>query len=368
MRLYKHATIFQNDKLSTVDILTDKGKITQIDNNINAPKGCEILDYSAKFVLPALIDIHTHGADGYDFNLATLEQMLKIVDFYRKHGVGSIYPTVMTDSDEVICNQLANIAQLKQLCPEVKGIHLEGPFLSAEYCGAMPKELLQKPDIRKFALYQKYANNLIKMVTVAPELEGAHKFIQQLTDMGIVVSLGHSGADYATTMSAIKAGAKSFTHTLNAMKLPTQHGANIAGCALMADDCYCELICDGKHVSADMVNMVHKLKGDDKLILVTDSMMATGLKDGEYRLGANSVTVKEGDAMISGTNIRAGSTLTADNAFVNYIQYTKLPVNVAIKAMTMNPARLMGIYDSCGSIEVGKDADFFVLDGSSHAK
>ena len=367
MRLYTNATALIDGELVLTDILTDKGKITKIGKKIKCPQGAEVLDYTGKYILPALIDIHTHGADGYDFNLASLEQMLKVIDFYRKHGVGSVLPTVMTDTDETMCNQLATVAQLAKLCPEVKGIHLEGPFLAPDYKGAMPLELLQLPSVEKFKMYQKAANGLIKVVTISPELKGAQQFAKEVSAMGVVVSLGHSGAEYEEANACVKAGAKSFTHTFNAMKLPHQHHANIGGCAMLSDN-YCELICDGRHVCPDMVRFMLKMKGIERIVLVTDSMMAAGLPDGQYKLGVNNVTVKEGDALITETGVRAGSTLTADNAFANFVQFTDLPVNVAIKAMTENPAKLLGIYDRCGSIAEGKDADFLVLDASHLGK
>ena len=360
MILYKNGHALIDGRLVKTDIVANHGRIIEIASDIVPDEETEVVDCAHRYVLPALVDIHTHGANGYDFNTADLDGMKRIMEFYISHGVGTVFPTVMTDRDEVICRQVALIAELAKDYPEIKGIHLEGPFLSKEYCGAMPMEYLQKPSMDKFLTYQKAAEGKIKLITVSPELPDALAFISEVTDSKVVVSLGHSGADGETVERALKAGAKSFTHFGNAMSGLDRHNLNMVGTALLSD-AYCEVICDGKHVDRDVMRLLLKNKGINKVIGVTDSMMATGLSDGIYKLGVQSVTVSAGDALLTGTDVRAGSTLDAYQGLANVVSFTGLPLAEAIKLWTVNPARLVGLSDRIGTIEVGKDADFIIF-------
>ena len=360
MILYKNGHALINGKLVATDIVANHGRIIEIAPDIIADEQTEVIDCTHRYILPALVDIHTHGANGYDFNTANLDGMKKIMEFYVAHGVGTVFPTVMTDSDEVICRQVALIAQLAKDYPEIKGIHLEGPFLSPQYCGAMPVQHLCKPSMDKFLTYQKAAEGKIKLITVAPELPDALAFISEVTDQKVVVSLGHSGADGDTVLAALKAGAKSFTHFGNAMSPLDRHNLNMVGGALLSD-AYCEVIPDGKHVNKDVLRLLLKSKGASKVICITDSIMATGMPDGSYTLGAQSVTVKDGEARLTGTDTRAGSTLDAYQGLANVVTFTGLPLHEAIKLWTVNPAKLVGLSDRIGTIEVGKDADFIIF-------
>ena len=360
MILYKNGHALIDDKLVQTDIVANRGRIIEIAPDIVADEETEVIDCSGRYVLPALVDIHTHGAVGYDFNTADLDGMKKIVEFYVSRGVGTVFPTVMTDTDEAICRQVALIAQLAKEYPEVKGIYLEGPFLSKEYRGAHPIDLLQKPSMDKFMTYQKAAEGKIKIVTVAPELPDALAFISEVVDQKVVVSIGHSGADSETVLQALKLGAKSFTHWGNAMSQLDRHGLGVAGSAL-ASSAFCEVICDGEHVDKDVLKLLVKVKGVDKVIGVTDSIMATGLTDGEYTLARQNITVKGREAYLFGTETRAGSTLDAYQGLANVVTFTGLPLREAIKLWTVNPARLVGLSDRIGTIEVGKDADFIIF-------
>ena len=306
------------------------------------------------------MDIHTHGANGYDFNTADLDGMKKIMEFYVSHGVGTVFPTVMTDSDEVICRQVELICKLAQDYPEVKGINLEGPFLSPQKCGAMPPQYLQKPSVDKFMQYQKAANGFIKLVTVAPELPDAVAFISEVADSGVVVSLGHSIATAEEVNRALDAGAKSFTHFGNAMSQMDRLNLNMVGSA-MASDAFAEVIVDGKHVNREVVKLLVKTKGASKVIGITDSIMATGLSDGNYTLGATDVVVTGGDAFVKGTTTRAGSTLDAYTGLANTVAFCGLSIVEALSIWTINPAKLVGLDSRIGTIEIGKDADFILF-------
>lgn len=360
MILYKNGLALIGGKLTRNDIVANHGKIIEIAPEIVADEQTEVVDCSGKYILPALVDIHTHGAVGYDFNTADLDGMKKIVDYYVAHGVGTVLPTVMTDSDEVICRQVALICELAKEYPEVKGINLEGPFLSASKCGAMPPQYLQKPSVDKFMQYQKAANGFIRLVTVAPELPDAAAFVSEVADSGVVVSLGHSNATADEVKLCLDAGAKSFTHFGNAMSQMDRLNLNMVGMA-MSSDAYAEVIVDGKHVNRDVVKLLVKTKGINKVIGITDSIMATGLADGNYTLGATDVVVTGGDAFVRGTTTRAGSTLDAYTGLANTVAFCGLSLVDALSVWTLNPAKLLGLDSRIGTIELGKDADFIVF-------
>lgn len=201
-------------------------------------------------------------------------------------------------------------------------------------------------------------------MTVSPEVDGVLDLIPALKKHGIVAAIGHSGADYATAMEALRRGARACTHTGNAMRLLHQHEPAVWGAALESD-IYCEVICDGRHLHPGTVRLIVKTKGVGKVVAVTDSIMAAGLPDGNYHLGVNEVVVEGGDAKLASTGVRAGSTLTQDDALRNLLSFTGLSLEEIIPMLTENPARLIGIYDSKGSIADGKDADLVMLDGEN---
>ena len=360
MILYTNGVALIDGKLVKTDIVANHGRIIAIEPQVVPDKDTEIVDCKGKYILPALVDIHTHGAAGYDFNTADIDGMKKILEFYISHGVGTVLPTVMTDSDEVICRQVALIAELAKDYPEIKGIHLEGPFLSDKFSGAMPKQYLQTPSFEKFLTYQKAAQGLIKLVTIAPELPNAIAFIEEAVTARVKMSLGHSGADHETVQAALQAGATSFTHFGNGMSQMDRLNLNMVGSAL-SSNAYAEVICDGKHVDKEVLKFLVKTKGVDKVIGITDSMMATGLANGSYKLGVVDVTLKDGDVFLTGTTKRAGSVLDAYSGLANVVSFTGLPLAEAIKLWTVNPAKMLGLSHRIGTIEVGKDADFIMF-------
>lgn len=359
MKLYKNGLVLCNNQLIRADIAANRGKIIEIAPQIVADEQTEVFDCTGKYVLPALVDIHTHGAVGEMFNTADLDGMKKILDFYVAHGVGTVFPTIMTDSDEVICRQVQLVCELAKEYPEVKGINLEGPFLSEQFCGAHPASYLQKPSVDKFMKYQQAANGFIRMITVAPELADAIPFISEVSDMGVTVSLGHSGANAQTVQQALKAGAKSFTHWGNAMSQLDRHDLNMSGSAMLSN-CFAEVICDGKHVDKDVFKLLVQTKGVNRVVGITDSIAAAGLPNGTYSAQGYTLYVKDGDARLA-NGVRAGSTLDAYAGLANAIAFTGLPLADAIKMWTVNPAKLVGLSSRIGTIEVGKDADFILF-------
>ena len=360
----KNGMVYRNHCFQKADIQIDDGKIQTIGPNL-FEEGSTLVDGAGMWVVPGFIDIHTHGADGVDVNAATGEDFEKICRFQARQGTTSWLASVLTDTKEqtLWCiEQYNRWKQGEKKGAHLMGIHLEGPFLSTEYKGAMPEHLLQKPNTDLVREYQKAAGGDIRYLTIAPELEGAISFISQMKKLGIVVSIGHSAASYETAMEAIKAGAASSTHTGNAMKLLHQRFPAIWGAALESETLYCEMICDGLHLHPGVIRLTIKAKGLDKVVAVTDSIMAAGLPDGNYNLGVNDVVVKDGDAKLAGKENRAGSTLTTGKALKNLLSFTGKSLEEILPLLTENPARLLGVYDRIGSIEEGKDADLVLLD------
>ncbi|WP_024344916.1 N-acetylglucosamine-6-phosphate deacetylase [Lacrimispora indolis] len=362
--LFKNGRFYQNGSFALGDLLAGNGMILET-GKIQGEEGAVVYDLDGKPVVPGFIDIHTHGAAGVDVNTATAEDYETICRFFAAQGTTAWLGSVLTDTREQTLWCIEEYKKWKtreHKGAELLGIHLEGPFLSPEYKGAMPEHLLRNGDLELIKEYQKAAEGDIKYITLSPEVEGNIAMIPELKSLGIQVAIGHSGADYHTANEAIKAGARGATHTGNAMKLLHQHFPAIWGAVLESDDVFCEIICDGLHLHPGTVRLIIKTKGLDRVVAVTDSIMAAGLPDGNYKLGVNDVVVEHGDARLAFGGSRAGSTLTMGRALKNIQEYTGRPLKEVLRLFSENPAKLLGVYDRMGSIEAGKEANLVVLD------
>lgn len=340
------------------------GKLRLHPPNKNIPEEAVVLDANGNRIVPGFIDIHTHGAVGIDVNSASADELEKLGSFLAENGTTSWLASVLADTEEQMSwciGQYRIYKNSRRRGAQLLGLHLEGPFLAEAYKGAMPRELLQKGNAELVHRYQMMAEGGIRYITVSPEAEGVLDLLPVLRKEDIVAAMGHSGADYATAMEAIRRGVMSATHTGNAMRLLHQHEPGILGAALESD-IYCEVICDGKHLHPGMVRLIIKVKGTDRVIAITDSIMATGMPDGCYHLGVNQVIVKKGDAKLASDGTRAGSTLTQNIALTNLLSYTGLSLEKVLPMLTENPARLIGVFNQKGSIADGKDADLVFLD------
>ena len=346
--------------LRQTGLTVQEGKIAAFEDG--APDG---LDVSGCLVLPGFLDLHTHGGGGVDVNGADADGLRTIGRFFASQGVTGWQCSVLTDTPEQTLWCIGQARQVIESRPEgaaLLGIHLEGPCLSPEYKGAMPERLLmKKAEPALFARYQQAAGGHITYVTVSPEVEGTAELIPALREMGITVAIGHSGATYDQAMACIGAGAQAATHTANAMRLFHQHEPAVLG-AVLETDVWCEAICDGLHLHPGAVRLILKAKGWDRVVAITDSIMAAGLPDGRYKLGVNDVEVVNGDAKLAGGGARAGSTLTMARALQNLVRFTDRPAWEVCRLMTANPAALMG-WKSKGTIAPGMDGDLTVLDG-----
>lgn len=357
--------IYKKGTFTEEDLLLENGKIISPES-VHTEE--VIYDAGGNYVVPGFIDVHTHGGAGIDVNAADRKGFEKIGHFFAKQGTTSWLCSILTDTKEQTLKTIKEAVKHQKAqknghenCADLLGIHLEGPFLAPEYKGAMPEYLLISPDVELLKEYQQAAEGTIRYMTVSPEVPGVPEAIGEMTKLGIKAAIGHSGADYDTSWRCIKEGAVSATHTFNAMKLLHQHYPAIMG-AVLESEIYCEAICDGRHLHPGTVRFLLKMKGMDKVIAITDSIMAAGLPDGEYMLGVNEVVVKDGDAKLKYGDSRAGSTLTTGQALKNLISFTGKSLEEILPLFTSNPARMLGAVERIGSLETGKDADVVILD------
>ena len=317
-------------------------------------------------VLPGFIDEHIHGAGGADAMDGTEEALETIANTVASEGTTSFLATTMTQSPENIKAAMRAVKAYREGehgGARLLGVHLEGPFIAAAHKGAQPLEYVAKPDAAVFDEYNAESGDCIKIVTLAPEEEGAGELISHLAKKGIVPSVGHTGAKCTDIEAAITLGAKNITHTYNAQSALHHREIGTVGSAMLFDELACELIADTIHVSVPAIKLLAKCKPEGKLVLITDAMRAKGLADGESELGGQKVIVKNGEArLVDGT--LAGSVLRMNVAIKNMVEKAGLSLADACDLATKNPAAVLGIEEEAGSIREGKRADFAVLDES----
>lgn len=324
-------------------------------------------DYGDLRILPGFIDIHCHGAYGFDTNDADPEGLRKWAKGIVDEGVTSFLATTLTQSEEVLTNAVSNVAKVVEEGyegAEILGIHFEGPYLNKAHKGAQPEEYCVKPDIEQFKRYQKAAHGLIKYITMAVENDEDYALTKYCSQNNVVVSIGHSNATYKQAVQAYAHGARSMTHVYNAMT-PFTHRANgLVGGALRIRNMYGEIICDGNHSTLAALNNFFTSKGPDYSIMITDSLMCKGFPvSTKFDFGGQEVVIyPDGSAHLVEAGNLAGSTLNVNKGLKILIEDALVPVNYAINACTSNPARCLHVDDRKGTIGVGYDADLVVLD------
>ena len=324
-------------------------------------------DYGDLRILPGFIDIHCHGAYGFDTNDANPEGLRKWAKGIVDEGVTSFLATTLTQSEEVLTNAVSNVAKVVEEGyegAEILGIHFEGPYLNKAHKGAQPEEYCVKPNIEQFKRYQKAAHGVIKYITMAVENDEDYALTKYCSQNNVVVSIGHSNATYEQAVQAYAHGARSMTHVYNAMT-PFTHRANgLVGGALRIRNMYGEIICDGNHSTLAALNNFFTSKGPDYSIMITDSLMCKGFPVGtKFDFGGQEVVIyPDGSAHLVEAGNLAGSTLNVNKGLKILIEDALVPVNYAINACTSNPARCLHVDDRKGTIGVGYDADLVVLD------
>ena len=334
--------------------LCEKGQLTEIE--------------AGQYILPGLIDIHFHGCAGHDFCDGTVDAMRSIASYELAHGITTICPATMTLPEKTladICTVCASAAESEileygiPLGDILKGIYLEGPFISVEKKGAQNPAYIRKPDVEMLTGLQRAAGGLIKIAAIAPETEDAMECIRSGKN-NIRFSIAHTCADYETAKQAIKAGAHHVTHLYNAMPAFTHREPGVIGAAAESDGVMAELICDGIHIHSSVVRNTFRLFGAERIVLISDSMMAAGMNDGEYELGGQKVLVNGSLATLEDGTI-AGSVTNLFDCMRMAIRMG-VPQEEAVRAATANPARAIGIEREYGSLQVDKKADILITD------
>ena len=354
LKKLENAHIWKDGAFADEPLYMENGRIVPPPAE-NAP--AESVDMGGAYLLPGLIDIHTHGCFGVDVNAADREGYEKISRFAASQGTAGFLCSILTDTVEQTerCIRIA-VDAIERPLPGARllGIHLEGPFLSPQFKGAMPEHLLRQGDAGLFRRYQELARGHVLYMTAAPEVPGVLPMIREIAGE-VTIAIGHSAATYDEACAAIQAGAKAATHTFNAMRPFHHHEPGIIG-AVLESDIYCEAITDGLHLNPATLRLLLKVKGWDRVAAITDSIMAAGLPDGQYKLGVNDVTVKNGDARLTHGDARAGSTLTQARSVKNLLAFTGKPLEKIAGLLTKNPAALLGLTGQ-GSLAPGSYAD-----------
>jgi N-acetylglucosamine-6-phosphate deacetylase len=321
-------------------------------------------------LVPAYVDIHIHGCAGHDVMEATPEALSTIGAYLASRGVGAYFPTTVTSPREETMRSLAGLAveigrgrEASHYGATPLGIHLEGPFLSHSKRGVHTEALLEAPSIALFDRFWNAAEGKICLMTIAPELPGAAELIAHANVLGVRCSMGHSDAKVCEAEAGFVAGARSATHTFNAMRAVDHREPGLAAYVLDKQSLFAEIICDGVHVDPLMVRLYFKAKDKDRIILVTDGMSATGMPDGTYMLGDMEVEVRDGRCTSNGT--LAGSVLTLDRGVQNLMEFTGASLATAVTAASRNPSQLMGINDNWGTIDVDRPANLTVLSSAA---
>lgn len=346
----------------------EDGRVTSIRSRAEREETADVerFDFPDAVLAPTFLDIHIHGAAGHDVMEATPESLHAVSQFLASRGTGKFLATTVTAPLDTTLRALEGLSHRlddaqKQDWPGARplGIHLEGPFLSHSKRGVHPPEYLLAPDISIFDRMFEAAEGKIRLLTLAPELQGAEEFAAHAVARGVRVSVGHSNATAAETHRVIAAGATSATHTFNAMRPLDHREPGILGTVLSTDSLYAELICDGIHVDPSLVPVWWRSKGEHRAILVTDAMSAAGMPDGEYTLGGFPVTVANGRASANG--VLAGSVLTLDRAVKNFVAFTGASIETVLPLVTHNPAAMIGLQDAAGALRTDSAADFVTL-------
>lgn len=365
--IIRNALVYGEDKtFSRLDIRIEEDVFTEICPSLAPSENESVLDADGLYAIPGLIDIHFHGCMGHDFCDGTVEAIDAITRYEASCGVTSVCPATMTVSPESLV-QVMDAARTYNESParpgqaSLVGINMEGPFISEAKKGAQAAEHIRLCDEALFCSLQERSGGLIKLVDIAPENEGAMEFIDALHDK-VTISLAHTTADYQTAKEAYDRGARHATHLYNAMPPFTHRAPGVVGAAFDSPHCRAELICDGVHIHPSVVRATFQLFGDDRMILISDSMRAAGMEDGQYTLGGQDVAVKGKYATLVSDGALAGSVTNLMDCMRTAVKEMQIPLESAIACATMNPAKAIGIYDRYGSISTGKIANLVLLD------
>ncbi|MFU0782842.1 MAG: N-acetylglucosamine-6-phosphate deacetylase [Thermoanaerobacterium thermosaccharolyticum] len=351
--------LLDNNIVDDKDLLIEDNKIAAIGKGLS---GDNVINADGNYVSPGFIDIHIHGSAGYDTMDGTFDAINAISKSIAKRGTTSFLPTTMTEDKNKIKNAIKNVYENKNRVEgaEILGIHMEGPFINPKQKGAQDEKFILKPTIDNFFELGGDYIDIVKLVTIAPEIDGSLELIKFLKEKGIIVSVGHTNSTYDEVVAGFKAGITHATHVFNAMRGFHHREVGTLG-AIFDLDISAELIADGIHSVFPAIRTLLKLKGKDNTNLITDAMMAANLSDGVYQLGGQDVYVKNGAARLK-SGVLAGSTLTLDKAVKNILTNTDLSLYESVALASYNSAKVIGVQDRKGLIKEGYDADIIIFD------
>ena len=358
--------VILHDEIVTKNVFIEGDKVVEISER--KPEKEDIIDAKGLYVSPGFIDIHTHGRGGYQVMDSTFESLNAISKASLQTGVTSFLVSTATMPIESISHAIENVVKNKEKVEgaQILGVHMEGPFFSKVYKGAQPEEYMIHPTIQNFVSIVNNNEDIVKKVSLAPELEGATELIPYLFEKGIIVSLGHTNATYQEAQRAIDLGATSATHTYNAMTPLTHREVGVTGTVMINQNVYAELVLDGIHVSYPAAKILLKTKGKDKVVLITDSVETAGLPDGIYESSMGTVRINNHQVrLLNGT--LAGSQADMNQCVKNVYQHLGLTLNEAVSLASYNPAKSLGI-DKMGEIKVGNFADIIFFDDNFQIK
>ncbi len=357
--IIKDANVFtQDNRFVRGDVIVRDGRFVHATGE--QPVDEEVVDARNLMMIPGLVDIHFHGCKGADMCDGTKEALDVIMDYEASVGVTSVCPATMTiPRDELLAVMKNAGAYSYHGGAHLVGINMEGPFISPSKKGAQAAENIMHCDYEYFCQLQEAAGGLIKLVDIAPEEPGAMEFIDEVKGK-VVVSLAHTASDYDTAREAIEHGASHATHLYNAMPPMNHRNPGVIGAVRDSSECHVELICDGVHIHPSVIRATYAMFGAERIILISDSMRATGLEDGEYTLGGQPVKVRGNLATLHDGTI-AGSATNLMDCLRFVVREAGIPLETAVMCATANPAREIGIFDEVGSITAGKRADFILL-------
>ena len=364
-KAFVNGYIFNSNSESFVkgNVICEDGFICDITSNF-VPYDCEAIDISGKYLIPGMVDVHTHGIGGFDFTSAGEENIKHMRKAYAKNGTTSVMATLASTTMSNLVNAIfaINPNRLNDgfSGANIIGVHMEGRYLSPEKRGAHATEYLALPNLEELDTLTGAMLPAPMHFSVAPELEGSEAFIKKIVQAGGTVGIAHTNATYEKAYEAVKEwGATSFTHTFNAMTSVHHRNPGATVCAMTCDDAYAEVICDGQHLAPAIVNLIYKSKPKDKMVIITDSLAAAGSPEGKYELSGAKYTIKNG-CCINEFGTIAGSILTLFEGLKNLMKFCNIPLIHALKYATINPAKMVNA-DFIGKIEKNYRADFIVI-------
>ena len=373
MKIIKNGVVLTEKEFFIGGLVIENGRIKEVfKGEKQTNEACEVIDAGGNYISPGFIDMHTHGAGGHDFMDGTEEAIIEASKTHMKFGTTTIVPTTLASEKEEMLKAIKLFDKVKKEFregPELLGLHLEGPYFSKEQAGAQDSKYIRDPEPKEYLEILNSSKNIVRW-SAAPERKGAENFARELKKRNIIASIAHSNATCDEVIKANKAGFNLMTHFYSGMSSIRRINAyRVAGCVeagYLIDDMHLEIISDGVHLPANLLKLIYKIKGSDKICLVTDSMRAAGQDVEESIIGSlengQAVIIEDGVAKLLSREAFAGSVATANRCVRVMRDLAEIPLVEAVKMMTLNPAKILNIQDRKGSLEVGKEADILIFD------